>query len=299
MNTIRLGLAVIARVVFVSLLSIWYYPSKHDYAMSNPAWNGLHEFNQHFATIPVDNLDALLELPADATLVVIPVVDYLPAELEQLLLFVDGGGRLLLLDDYGYGNRILESFELEVRFWEWPLLDGLFNYGNQWLPNVRNLSPQLASQGVQTVLLNHATGLNGTRTESVIARSSSVSYIDVVPDEVFFDTEDILGPHPVAVKERYGQGHIYVAADPSVLINGMLTLDDNLAFVEFMVNGGDAETVVAVDRGHLSDQGLEISKDRLSEARSVLVDPYTQVGIMALIVVTAAVFTLKNEEVID
>ncbi len=82
---IRPSLAAIALAVLASMLSIWYYPSENDYTGSNAAWNGISDFNQRFATVTVDNLDDLLELPADATLVAIPVIDYSPAELGQFI----------------------------------------------------------------------------------------------------------------------------------------------------------------------------------------------------------------------
>jgi hypothetical protein len=299
MRALKLILPMVALTVLVSLLSIWYYPSDHDFAVSNHQWNGYSDFVSEFEVLPLDSLEELLELPENAALVAIPYRDYTTAETEQLRLFVATGGTLLVMDDYGYGNQLLEVFSFPERFAGTPLLDSLFCYGNQWLPMATEINSDASVGGVSKLLTNHATALLNVPDEDLLASSSSVSYLDLNLDSRYLADDDILGPHPVAAVRQYARGQVFMVSDASLLINGMLYREDNLAFARYMLERSADTALVALDRGHLEGQRLDVSKTKLAGIRRSLIDPYIMVGIAALMLITSATYALKKEDALD
>jgi hypothetical protein len=249
--------------------------------------------------VPLDTYDRLLDLPENAALITIPYQDYSAAEKEQLRFFVAQGGTLVVMDDYGYGNQLLEAFAVPERFSGTPLLDGLFCYRNQWLPRVTDIGPEMAVRGVASLLTNHATALIDVPEENVLASFSSVSYLDTNLDSQFREHDDIIGPHPVAAVRQYERGRIFMVADASLLINGMLYREDNLAFTRYMLERSADTALVALDRGHLEGQRLDVSKTKLAGIRRSLIDPYIMLGIAALMLLASATYTLKKEDLFD
>ncbi len=55
--------SVIALVLVISLLSIWFYPSIQDFMASNTMWNGIKSFSSEFDAENIDSLDELPNLP--------------------------------------------------------------------------------------------------------------------------------------------------------------------------------------------------------------------------------------------
>ncbi len=252
-------LAVVALVLVISLLSIWFYPSIQDYMASNTMWNGIRDFSGEFGADDTDTLDELPDLPRETALISIPYLEFSDDELSSIKQFVDSGGTLLLMDDYGYGNSVLAYLGVSVRFSNKPLLDPLFSYKNQWLPRITDFSPEVAERGIDVVVLNHATTLTGAVVSETIAWSSSSSFLDINENESW-DQDEPKGPFPVAVQFRLGQGMVAIASDPSIMINSMVDRDDNYAFTQYLINRNDQEMNIQIDNSHLTEAPLDISK---------------------------------------
>ncbi len=156
-------------VVVVSLLCIWLVPSAQDFMTSNTMWNGIRDFRSRFHIEAITSLDRLPGQPEKTTLVAIPYTEYTGEELARLKLFVNNGGTLLLMDDYGYGNAVLENLGVSARFAGVPLVDPLFCYKNEQLPMITDLAPEVKENGIGVLLLNHATILNNLEGAKVIA----------------------------------------------------------------------------------------------------------------------------------
>ena len=289
--------SVFVLVLVISLLSIWFYPSIQDFMASNTKWNGIYNFSGEFEADNTDSLEALSDSPQNVVLIAIPYQDYTAEELAQIKQFVDAGGSLLLMDDYGYGNNILDYLGVVTRFAASPLLDPLFNFRNQNLPRITDFSSQVKESKIEVVMFNHATALTGVPESTGIAWSSSASFLDLNENGVL-DQGELKGPFAVAAEFRLGQGRLALVSDPSIILNAMVDRDDNYEFMRYLTRDPEGQREIVVDISHLTKDPLDVSKTRLIDTRKALSSPYALVGITALIFVVVSRYTLKKGEFI-
>ncbi len=290
-------LAVVILILVISLLCIWFYPSVQDFMASNAMWNGIRNFVSEFSADSIDSLDDLPDLPEKAVLVAIPYLEYTDEELSKMKRFVDDGGTLLLMDDYGYGNSVLAYLGVSVRFTNKPLLDPLFCYKNQSMPRITDLASKVKESGIDVIMLNHATTLTNAVESQVIAWSSTSSFLDIDENGAWEQGEP-KGPFAVAAEFRLGKGTLALVSDPSTIINTMVGRDDNYAFTKYLTSHNDEQENILIDRSHLTKTPLDVSKTRLLGAREALSSPYALLGITAMIFAVVSRYTLKKGETI-
>lgn len=278
---IKLLLATALAVLIISAVCVEFYPTMQDFMASNSRWNGLSNFCKDYGACPLDSFEHLPEKPQGKALLSLPYLSYNEEELAELKGFVSQGGRLILMDDYGQGNRVLEYLGLKANFSGQMLLDPLFCYKKPKLPRITNFSPEVSRAGVKAIVLNHATALTGVDSETVLARSSKRSFLDVNGDGKRSQAEP-KGPLPIAARFELGQGEVILVSDPSILINSMMGKDDNRAFLDYLtynIKPGD----ILVDRVHLEKSTLDKSKLKLEAARELFSKPLPALGLVALV----------------
>jgi hypothetical protein len=277
MNTRSAVVITLAVVLAISALCVWFVPSLQDFMAGNTMWNGVRTF---LSDSKAQQATSLSILPADskgAVFIAVPYIDYSTDDLAKLQSFLLDGGTVVLADDFGYGNHLLEYLGVTPRFDTRPLLDPLFSYRNQWMPKITDFPNP---HDFQVVVLNHATTLLNVDASDVVAWSSATSYIDVNRSEVWNDDEP-KGPFPVAAKLAVGQGTLVLASDASLMINSMINYADNYAFVNYLMGlGGDVKSI-CFDVSHLSATPLDVSKGELSRVKQLLGTPYPLLAVMA------------------
>ena len=276
--------ALMLLIVLALSAIVWFYPPTGDFRVDNPFWNGLSSLSDQAKVVPLNSLGNLPSTGKGTALLLVPYEQFSEAELTQIRSYVSSGGTLVLLDDYGFGNQVLSSLGLNMRFTGQPLLDPLFDYRNKWLPKITDFTSTPASANVSSIVFNHATALNGTSDVSVIASSSSFSFLDANANGAWDDGEPN-GPFAVAAYTKMGQGYVVAIADPSLLINGMVSLDDNLRFVTNVVSISGGNPQVFVDQSHLPKAPLDDAKADLAVVYGVVASP---LGTLSLIVVVLA-----------
>lgn len=286
-------LAVMVLILIISLLCIWFYPSVKDFMASNTMWNGIRNFCNEFDADNIDTLDDLPALAEQTTLVAIPYLEYSDEELHKIKRYVDDGGILLLMDDYGYGNDVLTYLGLDIRFSNKPLLDPLFCYKNQWMPKITDFASEVNDQNINVMMLNHATTLTNHEETQVLAWSSTTSFLDTDENEAL-SQDEANGPFPIAAKLLYGKGTIVIVSDPSVIISSMVSRDDNYRFIEYLTQHNSERQDILVDRSHLSKAPLDVSKIRIIDTRESLSSPYALIGITAVIFMVVSRYTLPK-----
>jgi len=269
-------LAGIAALTLLGVAVIlWVHPSQTDFAASNPYWNGLRSAYGEIGLLPLISPELLPRQPRGTALLIIPVVAPGSSELDAVSRYVHAGGILILMDDFGFGNALLERLGVGARFDGRLLVDPLFNHRSRRLPRILDLVAGPITEGVEGLVLNHATVINieGDATgSSAVARSSPASYLDANANGQR-DADEEARARVVAALARVGEGHVVLVSDPSLLLNSMLGLGGNRKFVQniFRLAGGDAR--VFVDEACMPVAPLDVTKRVLLRVRAMLSYP--------------------------
>src|SRR5713226_8687187 len=85
---------------------------------------------------------------------VIPSRPPQPTHLQAIRRFVEEGGVLILLDNFGSGNDVLIILGSAIRFRGRLLADPLFNLTNSRLPRILDFPPGPLTVGVEELVFN-------------------------------------------------------------------------------------------------------------------------------------------------
>ncbi len=263
MKISRVLLALILVIIISMAALLWFFPPNGDFRVENPFWNGMSTVASKAKLTVIDTFDSLPSNPKGTALLLVPYEGFSDVELTQLNGYVSGGGTLVVLDDYGFGNQVLSSLGLKMRFTGEQMLDPLFDYKNKFIPKITDFAATPIATNVSSIVFNHATCLNDTSGSTVAAYSSSFSFLDVNGDGSW-DNNEPNGPFPVIAYAKVNQGVVVAVADPSLLINGMIGLDDNLQFVNNVAGLQSANPKIFVDQSHLVKTPLDDAKADIS-----------------------------------
>ncbi len=276
---------VILSIVLVIILTIvvWFFPSNEDFRADNPFWNGTEDISSSYSATPVESLSDLPPLPQGSTLILVPRLEFTPTELGELQSFVTQGGTLVLADDYGYGNQILEYLGLGVRFSGHVILDPLSCYKNKWFPRISHIISSSVTSNIESLVLNHATCLIDVEASDVLALSSSFSFLDLNGNQAW-DYYEPAGPLPVISYHNLGSGKIILISDPSIFINSMEIIESNYIFIQNIAAITTSELLI--DQSHLPPSNLHRAKNLLVSIRAPFTTP---VGAAGLVIVALTV----------
>ena len=298
MRTASLLLGVVVLVLVLSMLCVHFLPSTEDFMTHNDMWNGVKRFCDAYGAATIDSLDDLPDTTSGVVLVLIPYIELDTEELAAVGRFVGGGGILLLMDDYGYGNQVLSYLGLDVRFSNQPLLDPVFNLKNLRLPRILDFTPEVMEAGIDAIVLNHATALLDVPESDVIAWSSVSSFLDEDESETWED-EEPSGPFPVAAQFSIGDGEVVVVADPSIVINSIVGRDDNYAFIRHLTSRNGQQQSISFVTSHLLMAPLDVSKTGLDSLRAILASPAGLLGTTALVFIVVSRYALKKGGIVE
>lgn len=279
-----LGLGV---AVIVVLGLAWVVPPIDDFRLENLFWNGLSELNSRFHPFEVSDLAGLLDVvlkPSESVLLMLgPSEPFTDEEVDAVRGFLEAGGLVVLAEDFGVGNDLLEGLGVETRFSGGVLLDPLFKDKDSRLPRMLDFAFSDYTRSLSSLTLNYATVLaNVGHDVRVLASSTAFSYLSEglssSPEEA-----ELVGPFPVMVEVRYGRGNLILISDSSLFINSMLDKDDNAALLENLVDG----KVIYVDVSHWSPSLLTRFKGVLAQVydvAGVTEVKYALVGMLAVVI---------------
>jgi hypothetical protein len=281
---LRRFLAILtAALVILLAIAAWFIPLNDDFRVENPFWNGISAIAARQEAQPLKSLAGLPSSPEGTSLIVIPYLSFSTAELEQLGSFINRGGTLILADDFGYGNQVLEYLRLQARFSGESLLDPLVNYKNKQFPKITRFEPVALTTNVTSMVLNHATCLVDVPATDILALSSSFSFLDLNGNQTG-DINEPAGPLPVMSHHYLGAGQIILIADPSLFINGM-DMEDNAAFINNIRS--ISLSGLYLDQSHLPASELQETKSLLAGVRSFFASPAGIIGLLLLVLIVA------------
>ncbi len=219
-----------------------------DFSIYNTGWNGTSDLainayesgkltptfglsstgsDMEVTNMPLTSFD--LDPLKSALIVIGPTLEFSAAEGQMVGDFVRGGGKLLLADDFGTGNSLLQGMNATSRFSGYLLMDLAFDKQPEF-PLCFDLNAKSNITGrISTLLFNFPSSIvAGTGTQT-LASSSVASWLDVNGNHLR-DWTETFEPRPLIALESMGKGSILLVSDPSLLINGMLNQSDNQIF---------------------------------------------------------------------
>ncbi len=241
-------------------------PPLDDFWLENPFWNGLSKVYSGMHPVRLGNLAGLRSVPESSACTVLmlgPSQPFTANDIETVKDFLVSGGRVVLADDFGTGNSLLQGLDLQVRFSGLLLLDPLFKEKNSRMPSVLNVSSSTSTEELWGLTLNYPTVLNNTESVSVLAWSTPFSYLAAAPSPPTNDS--VVGPFPVVAEVSVGKGSLILISDSSLFINSMLDRGDNMALLEGLAGG-----TVYLDEFHSMPSRLARVRMFLAEVYSLL-----------------------------
>ncbi len=223
----------------------------------------------------ISSLSVVNSIPKNCVLCIIGPTHYFSLiETSALLDFFINGGSMLLVDDFGSANTILDGLAMlivdwpRIRFTQGLLLDATNNdNGIPLLASIESFNDggRIFSSG-HHVVMNYATSIDAPA-GSALAASSTNSWIvagDVVshienggdPNYIAYNATrgDQPGPLPLMVELQIENGTLMLLNDPSIFINNMIDRGTNRLFANelftYLANQANADTII-IDHNHL------------------------------------------------
>ena len=228
--------------------------SSEDFAIYNTGWNGTSglavstfELGKFSPSFELANTGTSMEVvqmgleeldlePVDSALAIIgPSVVFTAAEGELVGEFVRNGGILLLADDFGTGNTLLEGMGAKSRLSGKLAMDLAFNKKPEFSVCFDLRSDPL-TKNISALLLNYPSSIDiDATTTKPIAYTSVASWLDLNND-MLQEFGEPRGPFVLMARESLGAGSIVLLSDPSLLINGMQEYLNNSALSDNIVS---------------------------------------------------------------
>jgi hypothetical protein len=189
--------------------------------------------------------------PADSSIIIIgPSKAFTDADGDYVSDFLAKGGVVVLADDFGTGNSLLERLDTSSSFSNGLVVDLAFEKKPEFVV-AYNFDPESPiTENVSMALLNYPSSISPSPTASVLATTSAASWVDTEPDQ-FKAPGEPSGPFPIITLERVGRGLLLLVSDPSIMINSMADQLDNQVLVDNILEFASAgRSAVLIDESH-------------------------------------------------
>jgi hypothetical protein len=246
--------ALASAVVLSSILmlaSAYYWPIQDPYYSLNTDWNGSSRITTFAPNVTIISEYATTEMKGPALLMIVgPAVEFSKQDALQIQRFIEGNGTLLLADDFGTGNGLLQSLNVSVRISGEPLADLAYYSKDPGFPIITDFSPNPLTANVTVLVLNHPSHLDLGNSSSVttLAFSSPFSFIDSRGTGTPSPNEKI-EPYPVIAQVKIGRGLLIVVSDADLFTNEMLDIDGNMRLLSNALRFGGG--TLFFDEAHL------------------------------------------------
>jgi hypothetical protein len=238
-------------------------PIDDPYSTLNTQWNGTSALAEKgFIAVSADFTTTLSSTNGAAVLLIIgPSRQFSRVEADFIADFVQKGGLLVLADNFGSSNSLLNLLGLPVRFDDKLLADGLFYRSQPAFPVISDFSSSEFSTGLKELVLDYATVLDifDGGDVKVLARSSPFSFLDLNQNGQK-DTREPSGPFPVLAEVELGRGAVVLFTSPASFANGLIHEANNIRVIENVMNTAivrqasqpQHRTVFLVDETHMT-----------------------------------------------
>jgi hypothetical protein len=290
MNKGKLSIIIgLTSALIVSYCLTMIYPNIEDLWRENFDWNGLSIFYEQTKPTKIENLDQLETMTnSETTLFFIgPTIGFTALEAKQVHDYLRYGGIVILADDFGSGNQLLELLDLPIRFDSRLLKDQFFRDKNSLMPLISVKS----IQDINKIVLNYATVLSNVDQSDVLVKSSPFSFLSTSVDNF---SDDYLS-YPIIAEINYGEGKLILVSDSSFAVNSMINRGDNKLLLMHLKRG-----VLLIDESHIEKSNLTLFQELLTKIYTLLGNyevRYTMV--IGFILMTFSLKLTMQEQVLD
>lgn len=242
MNRVFYAILIIVGVsIMVMPLSVPVFKSNADYSFLNTGWNGLSSFGKLIYSrgdiVPVmSTYDSISLGEKKGTLVVVgPSLEFTSSEVDEVRDFLNGGGVLILADDFGTGNGLLEGLGLDERFARGEMISPIYSKNHHHPVTAEIVDPELGKDVERIVMTD----------PSVITNPSNP--LVYTPNSTIFGK--MRGPFALVDEVAYGKGRIILISDPDIFTNALFA--ENRAFIENLLD--TVEGPFYIDEAHHAD----------------------------------------------
>ena len=221
-------------------------------------------------------LGGVVKDPSNSTLLFLgPSKPFSPSEVAVVVSYLSKGGTVVLADDFGTGNGLLEGLGLDVRFSGLLMQDPLFKDRASVMPAAFNFTSSAKGLNLRWVELNYPTVLTGVSGANVLVWSTYFSYVSAGVTQP--SDSSTYGPFPLMASMRVDKGTLVLISDSSTFINGMYGLGDNAALLRGIVRG-----TTVIDESHSIPSTLTMIKEWLVAAYAFLSVTEIKYGLVAV-----------------
>jgi hypothetical protein len=215
-------LVIICIVLIIEVLR--FSQNTDDFSTYNPEWNGgeqiKNELSEKHTVISMPVFDDLSAYDPGTTAFIIlrPENNFSKKDRNIIKKFIENGGLLILADDFGSGNDLLNDLTPNIAFSNLLMLDDVNYWENITFPVITS-----DLKNVSNITLNYPTTLIvKDNSVKILASSSTFSWLSKGDMD-----RGSGGQYPVIASTSSGNGLIIAIADPSIFINSMLPMSDN------------------------------------------------------------------------
>jgi hypothetical protein len=239
-------------------LTVHFSTTDIEFSRFNREWTGTYEFFDQLAAHDEEDIFSPAELSGrNNTLLIIiaPNTSFTSDEISSLKDFLSNGNTILIADEIGTSNNLLEGLGSSIRIIPSDISSIEMEFDNPWtvIGYPRFEDPILAN--VSALTLNNPSAVSGG---NLLVTTSLFSWDDKNLN-YHLDNDELFSSFGILSRDSIGNGTLYVLSDPSIFINGMMDTpmnSDNDVFVENLFSLYPA---ILVEQSH----SLTASTDRV------------------------------------
>jgi len=228
-KTIRTAFVVAGLVIIASALLLTVHVSSNalEFSRFNTGWNGTSSFfgdiDRHHETAVYDPSGIASSAGPGLLLIIAPERQPGSQEISAYRAFLARGNTIILADDFGTGNKILNGIGSSVSILPGNLSSVDREYADPYSVVVYGVSNgSFVTTGTKLVTNRPAAIDGGTP----LLMSSALSWIDTNGDKKI-NSDEAMGNFAVMVHENVGAGNLIVLSDPSIFTNAMYDAPEN------------------------------------------------------------------------
>lgn len=285
---------------FLLIGSLSYYaPVTEPYYPLNDGWNGCSQIYNMAPRAQLLYSYATSLANATALIAIIgPRIPFVSSETAELRSFLEGGGTVLLADDIGTGNGLLQSLNVSARFSGQAIADLYFYSRTPSFPLISDFVADPLNNNITALIMDHPTYIEilNPGLVKVVALSSLFSFIDLYNNGTLPRNETTQA-YPVIATTHIGGGLLVLVANANIFANELINLFNNQAFFRNLLRIATGTT--AFDLAHLKSAPLTYPRitfrKEFDSSLTVLYSTLVQ-GLMTagLILVFASVFVTMS-----